>query len=260
MKNKILESRVLGEHIRSWEEHNRFVHSPYPLYRIFAETKENSETSNLMQSSSNYKVIAEEDLEKEVGRVDALSIWHRLRFTKLKPEHPSLVVLAGYPLSGKTTLAKEIVKRSPENTFHIESDKVREFVSASMGYQTPKYNYTESHRTFNTIHELIRIALSEYVNVIFDATNLQERGRIDAYLAAEEYRAPITVLFVEAPSDIINDRLNSADSDKRSAYAHMSETKFTEVTRDFPFIKVETSDSPTNIVSLISKQLPITIE
>lgn len=257
LKNKVIASIMPGEHIRVWEEQNRFLGSPYPLYRIYAETLENSITTALLQNSSNYQQITKEELEDSVGGTEAAILWEEYEFSKRSPEKPSLIIISGYPLSGKSTLSRQLMKSCPENTIHVESDNIRDFIAKYTGYGAPKYTYTESLRTFNTANEIIRMGLSKSVNVIFDATNLQERGRFGAYLAAKEYAAPVAVIFVEASDEVMRARLKVAIPSRRLAYEQMSQTKFTKVQENALFLKVDSSLDPKQMLVSIQDKLPI---
>lgn len=85
--------------------------------------------------------------------------------------------MSGYLFSCKTTLAKEIWKHCHDATAIVESDVVRSYVAEKKRYKTPKYNSDESMATFKICHELIRIGIFISINVVFDATNLQESNR-----------------------------------------------------------------------------------
>lgn len=256
LKNEILESWENGEHIRAWQESTPWTRSEFPLYRIYAEVKKGSKADMAMQRSSSYETIDRDVFYQAVDRTSALELFNKMSFVKKNPRRPFLLILAGYPLSGKTLLAREIMHRSKENMLHVESDRVREFISKSMGNESLKYNYIESHRTFNTCWELIRLGLSYPTNVIFDATNLQERGRIDAYRVAMEYRAHAVVVLVDASDAEIDKRLRSVAADRQRAYNHMSKTNFTKVRGDTPFLRVESSKDTTLMLTEIASKLP----
>lgn len=256
LKEEIRESLERGEHINIWEERNRWSQNSFPLFRIYAELKSGSKATNLMERSSNYRVIKQDEFEQVTDRTSANELFKRYVVVKAEAKRPKLIILSGYPLSGKTTLAKEIVKLSPENFVHVESDVVREYIAGTLEYESPRYNQTESIRTFNTCWELIRIGLSNYSNVVFDATNLQERGRTGAYEAAEEYNAQVLVIFVESTPEDTNKRFSNADSTRQKAYEHMSETNFTKVTRGYPFITVDSSVSPREMIYQIANKIP----
>lgn len=150
----------------------------------------------MLGTSKNYKEISETELNDAVGKTQALRLWDQYKFSKTIPDNPALIIMAGYPLSGKTTLSRAIVENCHDNTLHVESDSIRQHVAECNGHELPKFTLTESLNTFNITHELIRLTLSNNANVILDATNLQEKWRFDAYIAAEEYDSPVAVILV----------------------------------------------------------------
>ena len=256
-KKKVIEARVAGEHIRTWEQNNHWGSNSYPLSIIYAETFEDSQATVLLSSTKNYKEISEKELNDAVGKTQALGLWDQYKFSKAVPDKPALIIMAGYPLSGKTTLSRAILENCPDNTLHVESDSIRQHVAESNGHESPKFTLTESLNTFNIAHELIRLALSNNANVILDATNLQEKWRFDAYLAAEEYNSPVAVILVEVADDILEKRLKNASKDKVNAYNHMSNVNFTRVTRNYPLIKVDSSNGIDEMLYELKGKLPV---
>ena len=210
-------------------------------------------------NTKNFTEITKETLEEEVGKSKALNIWKKYNVRKKPPEKPALVLMAGYPLSGKSTLAQEMERECPNNTVIVESDKIRTYVAEIEDYKVPKYTIHESLLTFNICHELIRIGLSNSVNVIFDATNLQEQSRFGSYLAAEEYDAPIAVVLVEAPIEIMTERFEASDTLRKKALLKLSETNFTKVTGKRTLIKVNSSHDPYTMLQAIKGLLPIKV-
>ncbi len=253
----LIAAKVKGEHIRAWEQLSRWSNSPYPMYRVYAETFQNSKAAALLSRSKNYEKISEKELNDAVGKTQALERWTLYEFSKETPNKPALIIMAGYPISGKTTLSKAIVKNCPDNTIHVESDSIRQYVAESNGHRSPRFTFTESVATFNIAHELIRLALSNNVNAILDATNLLEKWRMSAYWAAEEYNSPVTVILVEVADEILEKRLEKANGDKVNAYNHMSNSNFTKVTRPYPLIKIDSSNSIDEMLAELKGKLPI---
>ena len=181
-----------GEEIHSWEEHNRWSSSQYPLWRVYSETVKDSAAMNILSKSKNYKEISRKEFDEVTGINLANRIWKLIGKTG-NVKKPALLMMAGTPLSGKTTLAKEILNSVSEATVFIENDEIRKHVASENGDSSPKYTNKESTRTFNVSRELIRIGLSNKCNVIFDATNLNERSRRGTYEAALQKKADIEI-------------------------------------------------------------------
>lgn len=259
-EREILNCMVNGEHIREWAESSPWSNVPFPMYRIYAETIVNSQATNLLMKTKNFSEITREELDDAVGRTEALKKWEDYKFNGTIPSTPSVVVMAGYPLSGKSTLAKEMLKYCQDNTVIVESDMIRSYVAKLGGDDTPRYTVAESRSAFNICHELIRIGLSNKSNVIFDATNLQERDRYSAYIAAEEYAAPVAVVLVEAPDEILIKRADEAEPNRKKALKRMLDYDFTKVTGGRTFIKVNSSEEPYKMLQSIKGELPIKIK
>ena len=252
----LINARVNGEHIRTWEQNN-YSGSRLYLYTIYAETFEESKATTLLSSSEHYKEISEKELNDAVGKTQALDLWKLYKFSKAVPLKPALIIMAGYPLSGKTTLSRAIVQNCPDNTIHVESDSIRQYVAESNGYESPTFAQSESITTFNIAHELIRLALSNNSNVIMDATNLLDKWRFGAYLAAEEYDSPVAVILVKVTDDILEKRLENASDDKVNAYNNMSHFKFKGVSRNYPLIEIDSSNGTAEMLTRLKGKLPV---
>lgn len=84
---------------------------------------------------------------------------------------PTFYILVGIPASGKTTIARDIVKNYP-NTVHVSSDDIRETMFGDASVQK------ENHRVFENMQAMAREALKLGNNVVYDATNLNRKRRI----------------------------------------------------------------------------------
>ena len=160
---------------------------------------------------------------------------------------PSLIIMAGPPLSGKTTLAREIVRRALEPTLLIENDAVREHIVSEMKLSAPKFTADEHRKVYNVSWELIRLALSQHCNVIFDATNRTDSGRAGAYAAASEYNARILVIFMKASLEILTARYHSVKSERQKAYDKLGTETYNPKKCSVPYEVVE-SDRPADVL------------
>jgi predicted kinase len=84
----------------------------------------------------------------------------------------------------------------------LASDALRKVL-----FPTPQYNEYENKRLFSACHVLIEELLRKGIPVIFDATNLLEHHREYLYRAAERARAKLTLVWVEAPPEVVRQRL-----------------------------------------------------
>ena len=120
-------------------------------------------------------------------------------------ESGRLLMLAGLPGSGKTTLAKNIVDIHP--SIVIESDQIRKTL-----FTEPQYTREEHGKVFNLCHRLLDYYLEQNYPVIFDATNTTHRSRRGVLEIAEKRNAPILLVEVVAPQEVIIRRLKARES------------------------------------------------
>jgi predicted kinase len=113
---------------------------------------------------------------------------------------PALVMLAGLPGTGKSTLARRLAETLP--AVIVESDRVRQKLFAPPGYTTE-----ESRRVHLVCHTLMGWYLRHYYHVVYDATNLYEYHRQLVYRLAERSGARLVVAEVIASEDVVRQRL-----------------------------------------------------
>jgi DegV family protein with EDD domain len=115
-------------------------------------------------------------------------------------EHPPLLMLSGLPGSGKSYLAREIIRSHPFAV--LESDALRKAL-----LKRPTYSQQESARLFAACHALLEDLLSAGIPCLFDATNLKEAHRRPLYEIAERTGARLLIVDVRAGEDVIRRRL-----------------------------------------------------
>jgi predicted kinase len=211
-----LQARGPGESIRFWEERSRFSEERWPLWRVYAEVSMGSPLYGTLVRSRNSKEVSRAEFDERVGRIAAERIWHGKGSPIRGTGQPSLVILAGTPLAGKSTLTREIVLRAAEPVVHIENDEVRKVL-----FREPRFTVSEHRQTHNVSWELIRLGLGDGCHVLFDATNVEDRGREGAYEAAWEAGATPFVLFVSASEAALEARHASAPPSQRRAYERL---------------------------------------
>jgi len=111
-------------------------------------------------------------------------------------------MLVGPPASGKSYLARLLVDRTGAEL--LQTDALRKSM-----FKRPTYKGSESAAVYAAAHRRISRALGCGRSMIFDATNLAERGRQRVYRLADEIGANVLVVLLYAPLDVIRQRLSA---------------------------------------------------
>ena len=121
---------------------------------------------------------------------------------------PTLIVVSGLPGTGKTYFGSKLAERLP--FVILESDTLRKML-----FPSPTYTPAESARLFQAIHRLIEELLKRGTSLILDATNLSERYRERLYNIAERLDVKLILVRVEAPADLVRERLKARTEGKQ---------------------------------------------
>ncbi len=113
---------------------------------------------------------------------------------------PPFVIVSGLPGTGKSVFCRKLAERLP--FLILSSDALRKIL-----FPSPLYNEAENKRLFPACHALIEELLTKGTPIIFDATNLLERHREYLYHAAGKAGAKLILVCVEAPSEVVRQRL-----------------------------------------------------
>jgi len=126
----------------------------------------------------------------------------RLSLKDLPPPQvePPLIVVSGLPGTGKSFFCRKLAERLP--FLILASDALRKIL-----FPSPQYKESENRRLFSACHAFIEELLRKGIPVIFDATNLLERHREYLYRAAERAGAKLILVCVEAPAEVVQQRL-----------------------------------------------------
>ena len=114
-------------------------------------------------------------------------------------------MLAGPPGVGKSHFAREAASCFPFLT--VESDRLRKSLVG-----TPEYTPAEHRRVFRSLHWLLDELLGQGFPLIFDATNITESTRRPIYRIARDRGAPLAIVAVTAPPDVVRRRLRDRDA------------------------------------------------
>lgn len=114
----------------------------------------------------------------------------------------TLVLLVGRPGSGKSYLGRLIAERLGWAV--VQTDVVRKEL-----FPRPRHTGPESGVVYAEAHGRIREALGSGRSVVFDATNLRERGRRVVYGIADRAGARLVIVVAYAPEAVIRRRLEA---------------------------------------------------
>src|SRR4051794_10866100 len=109
-------------------------------------------------------------------------------------------MLVGLPGTGKSRLARRLGVELEAQV--VESGRVRKQLFAE-----PRYTGGEHAAVYGWCHTVLRSALVVGRNVIFDATNLEERLRRRVYDMVETCDARLLVLWTTAPPHVVQERM-----------------------------------------------------
>ena len=113
---------------------------------------------------------------------------------------PAMAMVAGLPGTGKTTFSHKVATLLP--AMHVSSDRVRRTL-----FRSPDYSLAESAIVFQRAHELTELLLRQGTPVVFDATSLQEWQREPLYAIAGRTDAPLLIVWMDAPENVVRERL-----------------------------------------------------
>jgi predicted kinase len=111
-----------------------------------------------------------------------------------------LMAVSGLPGTGKSHLAQALREKLP--LVVLESDALRKTL-----FPHPDYRSGESAHLFCVINRLTGHLLGQGISVLLDATNLTENVRRRYYRLAERWGVPFYLILVEAPPDLVRQRL-----------------------------------------------------
>jgi len=113
------------------------------------------------------------------------------------------------PGTGKSYFCRRLAERL--HFVILESDLLRRAL-----FPSPGYDAAESRRLFRAIHLLIEGLLKRGMPLILDATNLSEWYREHLYSIADHLDVRLVLVRVEAPPDVVRERLKARREDPQS--------------------------------------------
>lgn len=167
-----------------------------------------------------------------------------LRF--LAPVGRRLVAIGGLSGAGKSVLATALAPHfgAVPGALHLRSDIERK---KAAGYSEfvrlvpDAYSPAASARVYSRLRELAAAALRAGRNVIVDATFLQQEQRVELERIAARTGARFQGLWLEAPLDVLRDRIRERRHDASDATVEVVETQTTQATGAITWQRIDAS-------------------
>lgn len=120
----------------------------------------------------------------------------------------TLILMTAVPGAGKSTWARAFQANNP-NTFIISSDEIRQELLGHV------QNFSNEELVWSTFRDRIHSYAKAYedVNVILDAVNYSNRGRLYYYEESKEYDRHILV-YVKKPLEVLLEQNKKRDSNR----------------------------------------------
>lgn len=91
----------------------------------------------------------------------------------------------------------------------VQSDKIRKLL-----FPEPRYTGGESAAVYGWCYNLIAAGLKTGRRIVFDATNLEERGRRRVYDIIDGTRARLIIVWTSAPPSVVQERMLRRHTDR----------------------------------------------
>lgn len=162
-------------------------------------------------------------VDRRLSARTAETFWEHYTGSDRRPVPPrtTLAIFVGVPLSGKSTLARALAQEAETRTLQVENDALRARLAAALGHPVPTHDRDENFLTYQTAWRLLALGLEGGANVIHDATSFTEAGRRGAYRVADACDAPVVVVFVETPREVLEARAAAVAPTRQEAYAKL---------------------------------------
>ena len=167
---------------------------------------------------------------------------------------PAFIAVSGLPGTGKSYFCSKLAERL--SFVILESDALRKSL-----FPSPSYSSQESSRLFRACHLLIERLLKRGIPLILDATNLSERYRERLYNIADRLNAKLILVRVEAPSEVVYQRLkdrvekNNSKSNSDADWEVFQKMKTTVQKISRNHFAVDTSRDITPVLSKIVREV-----
>jgi uncharacterized protein len=205
-------------------------------------------------------VCATQSEQAQAGLRDQLSQGARKYFDLsaqlLAPVPTRLIAIGGLSGTGKSTLAASVAEHfgPPPGARVLSSDRLRKRlhgVPAETRLEQEAYGSDVSGRVYSTLFKEAQTILSKGHTVIVDAVfdRTADRQKIKQY--AMETGVPFTALWLEAPLDLLIERVGKRQGDPSDATADVVCAQAARQYGSIDWIKVFVSDNLSNVIARV---------
>ncbi|MHA1222878.1 MAG: AAA family ATPase [Candidatus Heimdallarchaeaceae archaeon] len=131
-------------------------------------------------------------------------------------KRPLVIVLAGLPGTGKSTLARKLARRY--RLEHISTDSVRKRIFRDVhkdDFGRGSYSTKQRMVVYDTIYYVLYTLLKHGVGCVLDGTFYQERLRSKVMRICHRFNAQFLLVLVDCPEEIIDKRFKEREKHKR---------------------------------------------
>lgn len=169
-----------------------------------------------------------------------------------------MIVLAGLPGTGKSTLARKLARKY--RLEHISTDSVRKRIFRDVRRNTfGRGSYSNRQRmvVYDTINYVLYTLLKHGVGCVLDGTFYQERLRSKVGRICARFDAKFVLVIVDCPDRIVNKRFKEREKRTRRTLSDADSQiyekfkKLFEVTR-LPHIEINMASEQNEILERIS--------
>jgi hypothetical protein len=126
-------------------------------------------------------------------------------------KNPKLIVICGLQGTGKTTVARMIIKKFKKGVL-LRTDKIRRKL-----FKEPKYTEEEMQKVYDEMLLETKKAIKEGKVVVLDATFARAKNRKKVELIAKESNVELTIIEVKCKEEVVRERIKRRKGDASRA-------------------------------------------
>ena len=174
---------------------------------------------------------------------------------------PLVILLAGLPGTGKSTLARKLARRY--RLEHISTDSVRKRIFRDVkqnSFGRGSYSQRQRNVVYDTIYYVLYTLLKHGIGCVLDGTFYQDKLRSKVSRICARFDAKFLLVIIEAPEDLIRKRFEDRAKRNRRTLSD-ADIKILEKYRtlfestNLPNIKVNMADDHYKTLEMIGNAI-----